>query len=304
MVYNKPAITIEQQLNRLKERGLVVENDNTAAYFLRNVSYYRLAGYWWPMLQDGDGERHQFKENSTFENVIAIYNFDRELRNLVFDIIERIEIGIRTKLTYHLSHEVSPWWFEDANNFVNRRHFEKTLESIDRDLQQSSERFISEHYIKYHTDQRRPPAWKTLEVVTLGTLSKMYGNLKPRIRSKDAIARELGTANQTYLPSWLLTITQIRNICAHHARLWNKNLPGRPRLLPNPPNEWLEDVPSEDEFPKLYVHLCCMKYLMNVINPGNHFTQKLDELFKKYPNIDPNALGMKTDWQNESLWTK
>jgi abortive infection bacteriophage resistance protein len=132
----------------------------------------------------------------------------------------------------------------------------------------------------------------------------MYGNLKPRIRSKDAIARELGTANQTYLPSWLLTITQIRNICAHHARLWNKNLPGRPRLLPNPPNEWLEDVPSEDEFPKLYVHLCCMKYLMNVINPGNHFTQKLDELFKKYPNIDPNALGMKTDWQNESLWTK
>lgn len=89
----------------------------------------------------------------------------------------------------------------------------------------------------------------------------------------NAIAKELGTVNHTYLPSWLLTITQIRNVCAHHGRLWNKNLPGTPKLMPKPPNDWIANVPGAAEFPKLYVHLCCMKYLMNVINPGSHFTQ-------------------------------
>lgn len=89
----------------------------------------------------------------------------------------------------------------------------------------------------------------------------------------NAIAKELGTVNHTCLPSWLLTITQIRNVCAHHGRLWNKNLPGTPKLMPKPPNDWIANVPGAAEFPKLYVHLCCMKYLMNVINPGSHFTQ-------------------------------
>lgn len=277
-------------------------DESAAAYFLQNVSYYRLAGYWWPM--QADKTLHTFKPRSTFENVIAIYNFDRELRTLLFDVIERIEIGFRTKLIYHLSHEITPWWFEDVNNFKNLVEHTDSLIAIDRELNHSKEIFIKQHYLKYHTDTRRPPSWKTLEVISFGTLSKVYGNLKPTIASKDIIAAELGTVNHSFLPSWLQSIAQIRNICAHHGRLWNKNLPGRPKLLTKPPNDWIANVPPASEHHMLYVHLCCMKYLMNVINPGNHFTQKLNALFTKYPNIDPNALGMKTKWQNEPLWMK
>ncbi len=300
MKYNKPPIAIPQQIEQLKRRGLVISDEQVASHFLQNVSYYRLAGYWWPMQLDKT--LHTFKPNSTFENVIAIYNFDRELRILLFDVIERIEIAFRTKLIYHLSREISPWWFEYAGHFKNAVEHTETLLAIDRELKQTKEVFIKQHYIKYHTDTRRPPAWKTLEIASFGNLSKLYGNLLPSIKSKDLIAKDFGTVNHTFLPSWLQSITQIRNICAHHGRLWNKNLPGRPKLLPKPPNVWIANVPAVTEHHLLYVHLCCMKYLMNVVNPNSHFTQMLMSMMMKYPNIDPNALGIKPDWQNEPLW--
>ena len=141
-----------------------------------------------------------------------------------------------------------------------------------------------------------------MEVVSFGVVSKLYGNLKPSVASKDIIAAEMGTVNHTFLPSWLQSITQIRNVCAHHGRLWNKNLPSRPKLLPKPPFAWVADVPPVNEHHMLYVHLCCMKYLLNVIHPSNNFTARIASLLDKYPNIDPNALGLKPNWQNEPLW--
>ena len=118
MKYNKPAIDINQQIALLRKRGLIIADEPAAKFFLHNISYYRLAGYWWPM--QADKMNHRFKPNSTFENIFAIYNFDRELRILVFDAIERIEIAFRTKLIYQLSHEISPWWFEDRVTFCLR----------------------------------------------------------------------------------------------------------------------------------------------------------------------------------------
>jgi abortive infection bacteriophage resistance protein len=222
---------------------------------------------------------------------------------LLFGVIERIEIGFRTKLIYHMSHEKSPWWFEDSTNFRNAVVHTETLLAIDRELKQTKEVFIREHNLRYHTDSRRPPAWKTLEVVSFGNVSKLFGNLDPSIvKSKDTIASELGTVNHTFLPSWLQSINQIRNICAHHGRLWNKNLPGRPKLLPKPPRPWVADVPPVGEHHMLYVHLCCMKYLLDSIHPGNNFSQKLYALLSKYPNIDPKALGIKPLWKQEPLW--
>jgi abortive infection bacteriophage resistance protein len=100
----------------------------------------------------------------------------------------------------------------------------------------------------------------------------------------------------------LQSIAQLRNYCAHHSRLWNRNLPGTVKLLPKPPMPWITDVPKEHEFQKLYIHLCLMKYLLNLVAPGNRMTEKIEQLFEKYPSIDPNALGMKKNWKNEALW--
>ncbi|MDD4991170.1 MAG: Abi family protein [Paludibacter sp.] len=299
-MFEKRAFSIQEQIDQLNQRGLQVQETDNAVHLLSHISYYRLAGYWWPMQEDK--MNHIFKPGSKFCDVIALYNFDRELRALLFDVIEKIEISLRTKLIHHLSLEISPWWFQDTTIFSDSRELIKTLFAMDEEITRSKDTFIQEHKKKHKDDTRFPPAWKALELTSFGSLSKLYGNLKHSIDSKDTIAKEFGTVNHTFLPSWLQSIAQIRNYCAHHSRLWNRNLPGRPKLLPKPPYAWVADVPTENEFQKLYVHLCCMKYLLNIIQPENSFTKCLYNLFEKYPNVDPNALGMKNDWQNEPLW--
>ncbi len=300
MHYHKPTIPVKDQIQLLKSRGLLMGDESLAEHYLNNISYYRLAGYWWPM--QADKVNHLFKTNSRFEDVVALYSFDSELRLLLFNAIERIEIGLRTRMINHLAHEVDPWWFENPLIFKNKLAFAVNLKAIDRDLKNSKEVFIRQHYQKYHADSRRPPAWKTLEVVSFGLLSKLYGNLGSHFESKDTIAKEINTVNHTFLRTWLQSLSQIRNICAHHGRLWNKNLPGRPKLLPRPPAPWLTLVPPVSQHHALYVHVCCMKYLLDAISPGHRFTLKLKTLFCKYPSVDLDALGFSKIWDKEPLW--
>ncbi|WP_029280526.1 Abi family protein [Pedobacter borealis] len=298
MIYNKNAFTIDEHIAQLQERGLVIADKVLAAHYLSHVSYYRLAGYWWPM--QADKEQHKFKENSKFEDVIHLYNFDRELRILIFDAIEKIEISLRTKLIYHLSHEFDPWWFQNIAIFQDSGALIETLANLKEEIERSKDIFIKEHKKRYKEDLRFPPAWKSLEMTSFGSLSKLYGNLKNTIKSKDTIAEELGAVNHTYLPSWLQSIAQIRNYCAHHSRLWNKNLPGTPKILSRPPHRWLVDVPTDTQ--KLYLHLCIIRYMLNIIAPENSFALKMKELLTRYPSVDPNALGFKVNWENEALW--
>jgi abortive infection bacteriophage resistance protein len=299
-MFDKKAFTIDQQIDQLKKRGLLIEHEDNAPHYLSHISYYRLGEYWYAM--QSDKETHVFKPNSKFRDVIALYNFDRELRILLFDVIEKIEISLRTKLIYHLSHEFGPWWFQDFNLFIDSKALVKTLASLEEELSRTKDETIKKHNKKHTDDLRFPPSWKSLEQTSFGALSKLYGNLNNNVKSKDVIAQEYGAVNHTYLPSWLQSIAQIRNYCAHHSRLWNKNLPGAPKLLSKPPFPWIADVPKHHEFQKLYIHLCLLKYLLNSIHPENDFTNKLNHLFAKYPNVDPEALGMKSNWQNELLW--
>ena len=301
-MFEKPPFTIEQQIERLKERGLIIFPEDNANHYLSHISYYRLGEYWYAM--QSDKENHVFKKNSKFKDVIALYEFDGELKIILFDVIGKIEISLRTKLIYHLSHEFNPWWFQNFDLFQDSKELVKTLANLTDELERSraKEPSIKNHFNKHKDDLRFPPSWKSLEQTSFGSLSKLYGNLKNTIKSKDAIAKEYGAVNHTFLPSWLQSIAQIRNYCAHHSRLWNKNLPGCPKLLPKPPFNWILDAPKQHEFQKIYVHLCIMKYLLDRIQPDNVFSEKLKTLFKKYPNVDSNALGMKFNWQEELLW--
>lgn len=300
-MFEKKPTTIEEQIALLKHRGLQIESEEEAAHYLSHISYYRLGEYWHSM--QADKEAHTFKPESKFSDVIALYCFDRELRLLIFDTIEKLEISLRTKLIFHLSHEFDPWWFQNFDLFSDSLALVKTLGGLEEEITRTKDSVIKKHFTKHKDDKRFPPAWKTLEHTSFGSLSKLYGNLKNTIKSKDIIAEEYGAVNHTFLPSWLQSIAQIRNHCAHHSRLWNRNLPGSPKLLSKPPLPWIADVPKQHEFQKLYVHMCLMKYLLNIIAPGNHFREKLSKLFEKYPNVDPNAVGMKEHWYEEPLWS-
>lgn len=148
-MFEKRPLKIQEQVNQLIKRGLIIEDNDNVYHYLSQISYYRLAGYWWPM--QADKVKHIFKPQSRFSDVIALYNFDRELRLLLFDVIEKIEISLRTKLIYHLSHEFSPWWFQDTSIFENTSSLIQTLASIDEEVERSKDAFIKEHKKKIKT---------------------------------------------------------------------------------------------------------------------------------------------------------
>lgn len=297
--YTKPALTIDEQISLLQDRGLQISNEDRARHYLTNISYYRLAGYWWSLQYDK--EKHLFKEGSSFETVINLYDFDRELRLVLLNAIERIEVSIRTRLIYQLSLRYNPWWFEDQSLFRNKDFFEKNLESIDRELSNSKEVFIKDHNKRYKKDGKRPPAWKTLETVSMGTVSKLYGNLDIK-DDKNKIAKDLYLPNFKFLESWLRCISEVRNICAHHNRLWNRNLVSIPEWFNNPEKPWTDGYRPDKWARKIYSTVCCMQYLLNTISPGNSFASRYMHLFSEYPEVDPNAMGFPESWEKQSVW--
>ena len=280
----------------LKKRGLLFDDEQAAVERLKIISYFRLANYWKPM--ESDKVSHVFKPKSKFENVITLYNFDNDLRTLIFSAIQSIEIALRTKVIQIVSSNFGAFWFADESLFSDITIFSKCLSNIKDELKRSKEDFLIEHYAKYDNPPY-PPAWKTLEVSSFGTLSKLYCNLAAN-NLKKQIARELGLPQHIYLESWIKSLSVLRNCIAHHARIWNRKYPWKPQLPKKLKNPWILDKGISQE--KLYAQLCCMAYLINVIHPDNTFKQKLKSLLTEYPIVDVAAMGFPKLWYNEPLW--
>lgn len=174
-----------------------------------------------PLQKDGD-PTHTFVSNTSFRHIVEYYIFDRKLRLLIFDAIERIEIALRTQIIYAYSTAYDPWWFENPALYSNNYNYSKDLGKLDEELDRSSEVFI-DHYNTKYTNPQRPPAWMSLEVTSMGLLSKIYKDLK-MCPTKKSVATYFGLGHPKILESWMQSISYVRNICAHHSRLLNKVL--------------------------------------------------------------------------------
>ena len=139
-LYSKPALLYQQQIQQLKDRGLLFSDERKALHILKNISYYRLSGYWYPLLEDK--ALHTFKTGSTFDNAFRLYCFDRELRKIIGAEVEKLEIAIRSILIYEFSHVHGPFWFSDSSLFRNQFDFQKTMENMERETARSDEEFI------------------------------------------------------------------------------------------------------------------------------------------------------------------
>lgn len=297
MKYSKPALSIPQQIKLLESRGLVVEDKSRAESYLSNISYYRFSAYLLPF-QNRTFADHRYNNGVSFDKVLNLYLFDRELRLLVFDIIERLEIAFRTQIIYQYSNEFGAWWYEDPKHFINNYHYSRNLARIDEEIERSSEVFI-EHYKNKYTSPQRPPAWMTYEIISMGLLSKVFRNLQIT-DAKKRIAHHFQLPTPYILESWMHSLTYVRNLCAHHSRLWNRTLTLKPQLLRKPKNIWLS---SNDVNPnKLFAFLSCSLYLLKVINPNTRTGTHFRELLQKYPDINVNAMGFPGNWEKEELW--
>ena len=296
MKYTKLPLDYPEIISLLKERGLIIEDDNKAKNYLKVISYFRLANYFHPM--ERDKTLHLFKPDSYFENAVDLYEFDSELRSLTFSAIQAVEIALRTKMIHHISLKYGAFWFMDKNLFSNEAIFQKCQSHIQEELKRTKEEFILEHYKKY-SDPDMPPVWKTLEVITFGTLSKLYCNIKDN-SIKKKIAKEFYLPQHIILENWIKCAVVLRNYLAHHARLWNRNFPIIPQTSKPFRKKWLNhQIPVTN---KLYPHLCCLQYFLNSIKEDNFFKERLKVLIANHPNVDIAALGFPADWEKEPLW--
>ena len=292
--YSKAPFTYEDQLKQLKARGLKVASDEKALHLLEHITYYRLSGYWYPLL--ADKQNHVFKPTAEFDTAFKLYCFDRKLRQLVLGELEKIEVAIRAKMTYILSQKHGAFWFQNQQLFRSPVGHANSISKIGEEFNRSDEEFIVAFRNKY-TDPL-PPSWMTLEITSFGALSMLYKNLKPGKEKRD-IAHHFGLSDSVF-ETWIHSIVYLRNVCAHHTRLWNRAMSIRPQFPRNPHKQWLANANINNN--RTYFILSMISYLLQTVNPKNTFKNRFVSLLKEYPNVDVRSMGFPANWENENLW--
>lgn len=291
-IYSQPQISVEEQISFLQSEGLSFQSVKRARHLLQNISMFRLKSYLKPFRQY---QSRQFKNNATFEDAYIIYKFDSELRKMICSELENIEISIRTQLSLIMGDAAGIYWFTDAANFRDDTRHASLLRNLEEELRRSDDDAIEEFRCNYTNSF--PPSWMTFEVSSFGTLSMMYRWLKAG-HARRQIARFYGLSD-TVLESWLHTIVYVRNICAHHSRLWNRKLSIN-ALIPRRTDLSFVEIPNDTK--RVYYILSIILYFLQTVNPNNTFAGRFKALLAKYPQIDVRVMGFPTNWESNSLW--
>ncbi|MFB6455451.1 Abi family protein [Chitinophaga sp. Hz27] len=297
--FEKPITSIDEQLSLLSQRGLIINDTTSAEHYLTFVGYYRLAGYW-QFMQD-DRINHIFTPNSSFDKIIELYNFDRELRLLLTDAIERVEVSLRAVIVNTMCANHGFAWYSNLSCSEKETLFTENLLTIDNELARSAEDFIIHHNRKYGKDEY-PPAWKTMQVLSFGTLSKVYSNIRNNLPEKKLIAKAYGLPTYTWLESWMLVISVMRNYCAHHSRICYRKFNYPPKELIKSMFPWIKKYPTGVLKEQLYFQICVVKYILDRCAPNNRFSKEVKALIEKYPSVSLSRMGFMPGWENEDLW--
>lgn len=234
--------------------------------------------------------------NYAFKKVMMLYRFDKKLRLLMFNEIEKIEIAIR-RAVMQITADMTgnPFWLTDSSYFLDSSKFNETMRAISKEYSKSKEEFIL-HFKRTYSEPY-PPSWILGELLTIGNVNAIYRNIKQnRIRKR--IAKRFGLPINVF-ESWLTVIAVTRNACGHHSRVWNKQNAIQPAIPNNPEGEWIT-LPTDSM--RAYFDLCIIKYFLNVLSPNNDMQSKITWLFIRFPEIDLKALGFPQGWETEPLW--
>ena len=293
--YIKPYLSIKEQIERLQSRGMQFSNMGEAIHYLSHMNYYRLTAYWLPY--EKDHTTHSFQDKTYFEEVLKYYVFDRELRLLVLDAIERVEVSIRTQMAHMLSRTYGTHPHMKPELFHCTVKYAHNLTKLKNEFDRSNETFSDHFKVKYA--EKLPPIWVAVELMTMGHISHWFANIKQR-SDRNTISH-IYEVDEKILKSFLHHLTIIRNICAHHGRLWNRRFTFALKL-PNHPEELSQSFNrNQVSLKSLYNTLVFLKYLMDKIDPLHQWNMRLKELLKSN-HINISAMGFPEDWESRPIW--
>lgn len=298
MKFTKPPLTYQEQIELLLSRGMKIDNHGRARRFLTHLNYYRLTAYWLPFEQDH--ATHTYKPGTTFDMVSELYIFDRELRLLVMDAIERLEVSIRSQWAYHLAHKYGSHAHLDASIFKSANpkwNHQKNVQDLQESVRNSSETFIK--HLRATYDEALPPIWAVCEIMTFGQLSRWYANLRHG-SDRNAVAA-IYDMDETILVSLIHNLSVVRNCCAHHSPLWNREF-SIAWKLPNYRPAALKPNLNRLDGNHIYNSLAALAYMMDCINPGHHWKKRLGDLLRNHPSVKDQTMGFPDNWRELPLW--
>lgn len=325
--YSKPWLSFEDQLDRLIGRGMTITDRALALKCLSRIGYYRLSGYCYAfrertgnvvLLDDGKKPSKvkltrlvtdDFKPGATFQNAVDLYVFDKQLRLLTMDALERIEIGLRVDITHSLS-ALDPFAYTrpdllhgDFSAKINQKtrlsRHQEWLGRHDQLISRSKEDFIQ--HGKHHYGLPLP-LWIAAEVWDFGTMSTLFSGM--REAEQDAISAKYGISNGRTFASWLRSLNYLRNVCAHHNRLWNRNIVDQPKLPPVTEVPWAAPfVGNAHAQARCYLLLCITRHLLQVVNPRSTWPERMKQHLQQFPplshmGLNDAGMGTHANWHN------
>jgi abortive infection bacteriophage resistance protein len=319
--YTKPHITFSDQLALLKQRGMQVDDEPLALRHLQRIGYYRLKAYWYPMREArpvtlpngraGTEILETFKQGATFSSGVDIYVFDKKLRLLFLDAIERIEVALRVDVAYELGKR-------DPCAHLDPRHLHpNTPAEIDPKSGQTrydqwrakaaeaERRGRADWLTEYKALYSSPlPVWMAVELWDFGSLSHLLALMHPTDQQR--IAQKYRLPNPPMLTNWIKALAYVRNVCAHHDRLWNLALV----IQPKTPSAL--DMPLLAHFgrhnlskTRVYSIAAIAQHFLERINPTSSWKDRLKNHWTTFPHgpgLSPSQAGFLQNWQAEGLW--
>ncbi|MCF0262082.1 MAG: Abi family protein [Sphaerochaetaceae bacterium] len=274
----KPVTTYADQINILKGRGLIL-NDQECLEFLKRVNYYKLTAYLLPF-RNIEGK---YLPGTTFSQIKGIYDFEGELRQEIYGIIGQIEISLKAKFAYYFAHTYGPLGYLDSNNYSPRHNAVKFQEQINKCIAEQHQTPVVQHHNNKYGGKF--PIWVIIEFFSIGMLSRFYSDMK--MADKKAIARTYFNTTPNNLSSWLRCFTDLRNMCAHYSRLYYWIFTAIPLFHQPPANVNLRS---------LFSQILVLKYLYPT-DDWECFRQKLSNMVTKYQSsIDLNHIGFPANW--------
>lgn len=303
MKYDKVALSYEDQADRMLSRGLIADRA-TLIKRLQAVNYYRLSGYLHPyrILDPDDKPTDNYQPGTSLDEVWRRYNFDRRLRIILLDSIERIEVAVRTHLIFHFVHRHGPFGYLEPLNLPGFKTITEYMEwrtgLVEETRRANKEQFVRHFDEKYGDHHRELPLWMLSELMSFGSMLNFANGVE--IDVKKNVAADCGMPDE-HFSSWLKALYSVRNACAHHSRIWNRVFGVTP-MTPhrNKFSEWHEE-PTLPNNRVGYVLAVCHFWLKS-ISSTSQWRNRLFDLFDEYPEIPLFNMGLPDSWREHPLF--
>ena len=280
----EPAMSLDDQIENLKELGLIIDDEEGAKDFLNDVSYFRLIKAYNLGIKERNSD---YDGNTTFEEIKELYLFNSRFRQMIFTKIEMVEVNLRCRLATFFSLKYGVDGYLNADNFSDMEHYEDFRNDMTKEIERNKKSPFVKNF-KKHYEGGVLPLYALVELFSFGTLSKFYKNMKNE--DKRDFAKQYYGIGYKYLESWIESIAFVRNICAHYGRVYNVNLVKTPKLYKEYTKQGISSL-------RIYATLICLNRLLPNDGKWDEFVDIIELLLEKYTFVKPELMGFPQNWK-------